>query len=145
MKMIRVHRKRANEHAHSVHEDHVDDCVQIRNVAAERLGWDITLSQAEYVWSEHSEMYSASWMILYDRAEVVQALVTHLEPISEEDEPVGWKPTLQLRWATERDSTGLGPEFETHENEYYYFVLQQRWVNGDESEWRDVPYGFGPV
>lgn len=54
--------------------DYVNDCERIRIVARERLGLEISLPQAQMVWSRWSDMASAGWLIMTDAQEVEDAI-----------------------------------------------------------------------
>ena len=43
-----------------------EDCIKIRD-AMERVGYSVTLEQAEAFWKWRSELYSAGWLIIGGR------------------------------------------------------------------------------
>jgi len=59
----------------------------------------------------------------------------------EQDEGLTWIPTMDLRFV-ERD-VQLSPFYQP--NTVTKRVLQQRFVSGDQSEWRDIPLVTEPA
>lgn len=51
-------------------EFHIDDCHTIQNILIDR-GFYATLEQCYQLWKMHSEIYAASWLILYDNSESI--------------------------------------------------------------------------
>jgi len=55
------------------------DCEQIANLAANRLGLNITPKQAEEIWGWWSGEACASWLFVGDDDEVVRAITAFVE------------------------------------------------------------------
>lgn len=55
------------------------DCEQIANLAANRLGLDITSKQAEEIWEWWSGRACAGWLYVNDDDEVVRAITAFVE------------------------------------------------------------------
>lgn len=51
-------------------EAHIDDCHLIQNILIDR-GYYATLEQCHILWKMHSEIYAASWLILYENKESI--------------------------------------------------------------------------
>lgn len=54
---------------------HSDDCERIARVGLERLGVRMTLLQAEAIWQDRSDNYSAGWLLIEDDDEIERVIL----------------------------------------------------------------------
>lgn len=57
---------------------HVEDCIRIQELAA-RIGYTISIGDAEDLWEAHSEASAAGWLMIDNTFEVDSAIRAFVE------------------------------------------------------------------